>query len=253
MRRPTKDLIDAVSREEKAQRAAAKLEEDSGPASMTIKSESGSDDTWKSMLAASATTFQNSPLSSKAPEILPSSVTTHRKRRESFLDQPETELPSSSSGISVAALLAENRLARRSVTKEQPPAIDGDLAKGLESLDIYDIKTTPPAQVSVPGKSKEGKPTLRFSRRHPSIPRDAPLQSDSEASDMEAPKKNDTVASRRRQSTLGLRNSTLNSELSRKTDSQRSLTRSTSAASMTDSTQSGPRSDRSARRRSMML
>jgi hypothetical protein len=255
MRRPTKDLVDAVSREEKAQRAALKLEEDSGPKTMTIKSEPESEDAWKNMPAVSAMTVENSPLSSKAPEILPRSITTHKKRRESFLSHTEPDLPSSSSGLAVAALLAESKLARGTAT-EKLPASETELARSLENLDIYDIKVSPPAQESVPAKEvREAKPVLRFSRRHPSIPRDIIVQDDSEASDMEAPKRNEISASRRRQSTLGgLRNSTTNPELPKKTDPHRSLTRSTSSASMTDAGPSGPRSDRiSARRRSMML
>lgn len=250
MRRPTKDLVDAVSKEEKAQRAALTLEEESGPKIMTIKSEPESEDAWKTMPTASAI-MQNSPLSNKAPVLLPSSITTHRKRRESFLTQTEPDIPSPLSGHAVAALLAESRLARG---VEKLPANDNELVKSLENLDIYDIKVSPLVSVVAPEKeAREGKPTLRFTRRHPSIPRD-PIPSDNEASDMEAPKKSEVSVSRRRQSTLGLRNSTTNPELSKKTDLQRSLTRSTSSASMTDAGQSGNRSDRiSARRRSMML
>lgn len=253
MRRPTKDLVDAVSKEEKAQRAALKLEEDLGPKTMTIKSEPESEDAWKAMPTASAI-MQNSPLSSKAPVLLPSSITTHRKRRESFLTQTEPELPNPSSGYAVAALLAESRSAR-GVANEKLPANENELAKSLENLDIYDIKVSPPAPVVAPEKEiREGKPTLRFTRRHPSISRDIIVPSDNEASDMEALKKSEVSASRRRQSTLGLRNSTTNPELSKKIDPQRSLTRSTSSASMAEAGQSGNRSDRiSARRRSMML
>lgn len=251
MRRPTKDLIDAVAREERARHAGSKLEEDSAPTTMTIKTEPESDDAWKQMLTTSATTLENSPLRSKAPEILPSSISTQRKRRESILNQTETDVPNSSSS-SVAALLHESRLARG--VKEKTSIAESELTKGLENLDIYDVKVSPSTQVSAPEKSREGKPTLRFSRRHPSIGQDAIGQSDSEASDMEGSRKNNIATSRRRQSTLGIRNSTATTEPTKKSDAAKSLTRSTSAASMTEGGQNEPRSDRiSVRRRSMML
>ncbi|CZR53047.1 uncharacterized protein PAC_02925 [Phialocephala subalpina] len=256
MRRPTKDLVDAVTKEEKAQRTSMiKLEEGSAPSTTSIKAEPEADDAWKSMPAASSTTIENSPLSSKAPESLPSSITTHRKRRESMLNQSELELPRSSSGNAIAALLAETRKARAAAKEKSPADETTDLAKRMENLDIYEFKASPPVQTSAPeAKSKEDKPALRFSRRHPSISRDAILQDDSEASDMEGQKKTDNATSQRRQSTLGLRSSGTNPELSKGTDTQRSLTRSTSAAAMIEAGQGGSRNDRvSARRRSMML
>lgn len=254
MRRPTKDLVDAVLKDGKTQRpGVTKLEEGLGTSTVTIKAEPEADDAWKSMPAASTATVENSPLSSKAPDRLPSSITTHRKRRESILNHSESELSNPTSGSTVAALLAESRRARAAI-KEKSPAGEIELAKEMEKLDIYDFKGSPPVQTLEPEKAtKAEKPVLRFSRRHPSIPRDV-LQSDSEASDMEAPKKSEFLKSRRRQSTLGLKSTGTNPELSKGTDSQRSLTRSTSAASMTEAGLVGSRSDRiSARRRSMML
>lgn len=254
MRRPTKDLVDAVTKEERAQRAnAIKLEEATVAGLGTIKSEPEANDAWKSMPAASTSTVENSPLSSKAPETLPSSITTHRKRRESILSETEPNLASPSSRSAVAALLAESRRAR-GIIKEEPHADDNELTKGIEKLDIYDFKASPTIHAAVPEKGvKADKPVLRFSRRHPAIPQDV-VPSDSEASDMEGSKKTEFLKSRRRQSSLGLKSSRINPELPKATDGTRSLTRSTSAASMAEGEQAGSRNDRiSARRRSMML
>jgi Shugoshin C terminus len=263
MRRPTKELIDAVSKDEKAQRGSiVKLEEDVPSTTVTIKAEPEADDDWKHMPAASSATVENSPLSSKAPmsDTLPSSITTHRKRRESILSQAEADLSRTSSGSAIAALLAENRRAKaaaREKAKENEAAKDKvrgadiTLAKAMSKLDIYEFRGSSPNPEDAAQKSiKEEKPPSRGSRRVSSVPKDGAAQSESEASDMEGPRKAEGSASRRRQSTLGLRSSST-AESGKDLETDKILKRANSTNGIADS---ASRSERiSARRRSMML
>jgi hypothetical protein len=254
MRRPTKELVDAVSRDDKAHRGSiVKLEEDTAPTTVKIKAEPDADDTWKQMPVASSATVENSPLSNKAPESLPNSITTHRKRRESLLNS-DSDLPRSSSGSAIAALLAENRKAK-AAAKERQRVLDNEdaVTKAMEKLDIYEFKGSSP-NVEAPAKEIEEKVASQLSRRHPSTQRDNASLTDSEASDMEAPRKQEGSMSRRRQSTLGLRSSSANTEIVKLQEPDKSLKKSISTTSMADSGMGVPRADRmSARRRSMML
>ena len=255
MRRPTKELVDAVVPGSKTHRnSTIKIEEDDAAASVKIKGEREEDDAWKSMPIASSATVENSPLSGKisVPEALPSTITTHRKRRESIL--AETDLPRTSSASAVAALLAGNR---RLKAEAQKKTLDneGASAKATPNHDIYDFRGSSPvpAEDTSMKPAKEEKPASRFSRRHSSIPRDIPSVYDSESSDPEGSKRSDLSKSRRRQSTLGLRSSSsASTESSREEDADKILKKASSTIGMSDS--SAARNDRtSARRRSMML
>lgn len=256
MRRPGKELVDAVVPGTKPYRAGTIKVEDEDPAtSIRIKPEPEADDAWKSMPIASSATVENSPLSGKilVPEALPSSITTYRKRRESILT--ENDLPRTSSAISVAALLAGNRRAK---TEVHGQSLDNENASSKASVshDIYDFKGSspiPPAEAAVKPVKEEKKPVSRFSRRYSSIPRDIPPVYDSESSDPEGSKRSDLSKSCRRQSTLGLRNSSSASTTSsREEDTEKTLKRANSTIGTSDSI--AARNDRiSARRRSMML
>jgi hypothetical protein len=254
MRRPTKELVDAVARDDKVNRGSiVKLEEDIAPTTVKIKAEPDADDAWKQMPVASSATVENSPLSSKAPDSLPNSITTHRKRRESLLNS-DSDLPRSSSGSAIAALLAENRKAK-AAAKEKQRVLDNEAAvtKAMEKLDIYEFKGSSPEEVPVK-EMKEEKVASRLSRRHSSIPRDIASLTDSEASDMESPRKQEGSMSRRRQSTLGLRSSSTSTEIVKVQEADKTLKKSISTSGMAGSRTVGPRTDRmSARRRSMML
>jgi hypothetical protein len=254
MRRPTKELVDAVARDDKVNRGSfVKLEEDTAPTTVKIKAEPDANDDWKQMAVASSATVENSPLSSKAPDSLPNSITTHRKRRESLLNS-DSDLPRSSSGSAIAALLAENRKAK-AAAKEKQRVLDNEAAvtKAMEKLDIYEFKSSSPEEV--PAKEiREEKAASRLSRRHSSIPRDIASLTDSEASDMEAPRKQEGSMSRRRQSTLSLRSSSTSTEAVKVQEPEKTLKKSISTSGMADSGTGGLRTDRmSARRRSMML
>jgi hypothetical protein len=229
--------------------------EDDGPATnMRIKSELEADDAWKTMPIASSATVENSPLSGKAavPDALPSSITTHRKRRESIL--AENDLPRTSSASAVAALLVGNR---RLKAEAHEKSLDNENVsiKSSASHDIYDFRGSSPAPAEEPAvqPTKEEKSASRFSRRHSSIARDIPPVYDSENSDPEGSRKTDLSKSRRRQSTLGLRSSSsASAESSKEEDAEKILKKASSAIGLSDS--GAARNDRiSARRRSMML
>lgn len=257
MRRPTKDLADAVGAEMK-RNSTVKLEEDGSSITVQIKPEPEADDAWKNMPVASARTVENSPLSRKVavPDSLPSNITTHRKRRESILLGTEPEpprSPRSNAGNAIAALLASSRKAKLD-SKEKTNVDENEQPKSTDEADIYEFRGSSPAPPSVeevPAKAgKEEKPISRFSRRNSSMAKNFAPTDDSEASDMEAPKRPESLVSRRRVSTLGLRTTSASSAstVSLKGDDGEKSTRSNNV-----SADHGSRGDRiAARRRSMM-
>ncbi|KAF4637635.1 hypothetical protein G7Y89_g467 [Cudoniella acicularis] len=255
MRRPTKELVDAVTGEAKLHRTSLMKQED-GPTLMEvrIKAEPGDDDAWKHMPPVSSATVEGSPLRSKGlePEVLPSSITTHRRRRESILHQVQDELPRSVSETAISALIAEHRKAK-AAAREKALEKESLASKSIEKFDTHDLKgPSPVADVEGPAQPvKEEKAPLRTSRRPSSVPREILGVSEGEASDIEVPKRKDTLAARRRQSTLGTRATSAGAEHS--TD-RTGLKKAVSTSNMADPGPGDARSDRiSARRRSMML
>ncbi len=267
MRRPTKDLVDAVARDAKATREnAIKVEDRVTHDPITIKPESEVDDTWKQMPAATCTTVENSPLSSKVsvPELLPSSITTHRKRRESILAQVDLDSARPGSATAIAALLAETRKAK-AAAKEKAAQDEAAITKGIGKLDIYEFKGSSPASdeslKEPPKREKIVAPTV--SRRQISVARDAQIPLEEDASDFQVAKRSESAASRRRQSTLGLRSSSTSSLHTGTHGPERLSKKSTSTTAVPDpvtttaASTSNSRSDRNeriaARRRSMMI
>lgn len=256
MRRPTKDLIDAVTGENKSRQSIlSELAGEGTSHPATIKAELEEEDGWKRMPLASSSTVENSPLRSKAPgsesNDLPSSITTHRKRRESILHQVQVDLNKSGSETAISALIAEHRKAK-AAAREKALEKEGTLAKAMEKLDIYDFNGSSPSEAPVKRSMKEERPAARSSRRQSSIPHDIDAAGDGDASDIEAPKTRGVSASRRRQSTLGLKNSSTNSQPAH--EKQAAAKKIQSSSSMADLATGDTRGDRiSARRRSMML
>jgi len=115
MRRPTKELVDAVTGQTSSRGSLIKLEDGRTSVGMSIKGEPEEEDSWKRMPLASSATVENSPLRGKAPEqdVLPSSITTHRKRRESLLHQGSEDMPKTGSETAISALITEHRKAKR--------------------------------------------------------------------------------------------------------------------------------------------
>ncbi|CAL3972589.1 unnamed protein product [Diplocarpon coronariae] len=259
MRRPTKELVDAVARNEKEKARMAKREENPDTTD-PIKAELEADDDWKTMPIASSASAERSPLRNETPgpELLPCAITTHRKRRESILNQSEHGIPRTASGGAIAALLAETRRAK-AAAKEKEGVVGNEAAgtKGMANLGLYEPQGGSPCSVEAP-PIKEEKVPARVSRRQPCVSRDLPQQqspqNDSETSDMEAARKAGRPTYLRRQSALGLRSSSSNVEVSKEPGVDRSLKRPSSATGVADPGAGASRSDRiSARRRSMML
>ncbi|TGO29666.1 hypothetical protein BPAE_0012g00200 [Botrytis paeoniae] len=261
MRRPGKEFVNAVTADGKVR--AIRVDEEAGPTTINkIKAEPESEDAWKQLLTAS--NADHSPLTSKAsvplPDMLPSSITDHRRRRESILYL--TESGSSASGSkSVAELLAESRKIKAK-SKEQSTKGD-DIKAALEDMDIYEFQGSPKRDSEEPKVIKEEKSdraSSRFSRRASAIPvGDQDFEPARKISASTGPSQS---GSRRRQSalpssTIARSASAQGHESERDTtdSSDKSLRKSVSSTSMAGTAAANAnRSDRmSSRRRSMML
>ncbi|TGO91125.1 hypothetical protein BPOR_0038g00110 [Botrytis porri] len=261
MRRPGKEFVNAVTADGKVR--AIRVDEEAGPTTISkIKAEPESEDSWKQLSTAS--NADHSPLTSKAsaplPDMLPSSITDHRKRRESILYL--TESGSSASGSkSVAELLAESRKIKAK-SKEQSTKGD-DIKAALEDMDIYEFQGSPKRDSEEPKVIKEEKSdraSSRFARRASTVP--VGDQDFEPARKISVSTGVSQSSSRRRQSALP--SSTIarsasaqghESERDTTVSSDKSLRKSVSSTSMAGAAAaSANRSDRiSSRRRSMML
>lgn len=261
MRRPGKEFVNAVTADGKVR--AIRVDEEAGPTTISkIKAEAESEDAWKQLSTASNT--DHSPLTSKAsaplPDMLPSNITDHRRRRESILYL--TESGSSGSGSkSVAELLAESRKIKAK-SKEQSTKGD-DIKAALEDMDIYEFQGSPRRDSEEPKVIKEEKSdraSSRFSRRASAVPLgDQDFEPARKFSASTGPSQS---GSRRRQSALPSSSiarsaSAQGHESERDTtdSSDKSLRKSVSSTSMAGTAASNAnRSDTiSSRRRSMML
>lgn len=260
MRRPTKDLTDAVARDDKTHHRAGSVKQEEGVMCMDVKIKEEPKDDWNEMPAASSATVEGSPLRCKASlsDSLPSSITTHRKRRESLLNQAEPENHVAGSGTAIAALLAETRKVKAAVRekgKEIDRAHSSDaITNGMSKMEIYEFKD-PSSYTHVTRDTKENKPPGRVSRRHSTMPHE-PTPEDSEASDLEVTRKQETHPSRRRQSSLAMKSSSSRNDPPSKdmNGGERGVKRSTSTVGTGETVTAESRNERiSARRRSMML
>jgi len=256
MRRPTKELVDAVLGDAGRNRGSiSKLEEESDSISHSIKAEPEADNSWKNMPIASSSTVENSPLRSKTavPESLPSTITTHRKRRESILNGDESLISQSASSSSLAALLEEGRKAK-AIAKAKSLETAARVGKTAESVDIYDFRSSSPTSFDEgPKKAKDNTLSSKQSARRVSIKRGfRSVVENTEDSDVEGPVKVEDLTSRRRQSAVGSRDSSTTSSGPGKEIKE--LKTSGSLTSFGQSVSGTTRNDRaSARRKSMML
>jgi hypothetical protein len=239
MRRPTNEFVAAVAAGTQQNHPhVVKLEDQNACDAIKVKTEPAPDNQWNERPVVSA--IENSPLKGKAPaaESLPSSITTHRKRRESMLNESEPE--PRGPGSAIAALLAEKRRAKAEARAKELQNKDA-----ARNLDIYEFRASSPDPAKEAPKTKEVKPAPR-SRRHTAIVRDIAYVDEGDASDIEAFRG-------RRQSTLSLRSSTASAE-SENEDGEKTLRKATSSATMAKLEVAGTRGERiAARRRSMML
>ncbi|KAI4129557.1 MAG: hypothetical protein LQ347_003734, partial [Umbilicaria vellea] len=206
MRRPTKELVDAVGADERVPRAASAKPDgsksenedasgvDRNKAMRTvviIKKEDGLSESasWKHLASTEPSKSQNeraraeaaSPLGNKTSADLPASVITERRRRTSALHRsdelplPEEKPLTSGSGATIAALLAAGAGNKKS--KSHPSAVpreDPNEKKQLdEPVDIYDFNdSTPTGETGtiVLGKAQPvGPAATRTSRRQPTV------------------------------------------------------------------------------------
>lgn len=200
MRRPTKDLVDAVAAEDRLQQkkmVKAEAEDGStealivgeGPSKMrtvVVKKEPIDEDVpdWKSLPVKGVESDQDSlraeapsPLGNKAPTVkanLPASVVTERRRRPSTIDRErddgESGPQASGAGSANAALMADNVKTtwRDNSTRPAEPRND---AKPAGTTDIYEVPESSPAEANLTAAGvKESKPAIiRTTRRHSSI------------------------------------------------------------------------------------
>ncbi len=211
MRRPTKELVDAVTGEGRNQRTSnikheRAISESEIPGSainkeklrtVIIKKEVEADQSWKNLPSAPSSQHQKiraeavSPLGTKvgtAPEVLPSSIMTQRGRRTSALHQtkpyPDTSEPesnekpiaSSASAAAISALIAGSKKISREKNRRKD---DVGLDEALEKLDIYDFQDSlSPADLGGVAKvSKDALAKERAKRRQSTLV--APVQASS--------------------------------------------------------------------------
>ncbi|KAL8775535.1 MAG: hypothetical protein Q9209_000031 [Squamulea sp. 1 TL-2023] len=200
MRRPTKELVDAVAAEERLQQgknlkpgvgqegtepfiveeAPSKLR------TVTVKKEPTDDDIpdWKSVPAKGLESERDSmrveapsPLGNKVPAVkanLPASVVTERRRRPSIPDRErqinQKGQQASGAGTAIAALMTDNLKAKPGDNNTRA-AESNKVSRSAEDPDIYKVSESSATEADNPAvKAKEGKPAMtRTSRRHSSI------------------------------------------------------------------------------------
>ena len=181
MRRPTKELVDAVGADERPQilkvgevKPASETEKSRIRTVIVKKETPGEKVDWKDLPVAngggshhsSTRAEPTSPLSNKglatSTKDLPATVITDRRRRDlsglSTDQQGEQDKPVSASGSTIAALVAGTQKARN---RDMEPA-----AKEVrESKDIFELHSSSPAD----GAAVSTAAPTRTSRRHSSV------------------------------------------------------------------------------------
>ena len=210
MRRPTKDLVDAVAAEERAR--IAKAESDNSEP-VFIKKEEDPDalPTWKINAPAGderARPEPSSPLGNKlgAPD-LPASVVTERRRR-TFVPTPNDELvepakPSSGAASAIAALTAG---AQKSKRREEEAGRDveekGEPREPIDRRSIYDFTGSSPVDAGGKVMDDTGQEapakTARSSRRHSGMPASIDLDKGSIVISRRGDRRRETFVARER-------------------------------------------------------
>ena len=255
MRRPTKELVDAVGAEERARIAKA---EGDVPKTVFIKQEENADaiPMWKTNAPKNDERTRPEPTSPLGNKIgaaeLPASVVTERRRctfepahNDDVIDAVK---PASGAASAIAALTAgTQRLKRRE--EEEPSRVVEQEEQTREPMDrtsIYDFTGSSPVEPSGKTVSDAGQEalakTIRSSRRHSSVPAST------------EPGKGSLVISRRgerRRETVVARESGDSGE---KAEGQVSRTKSRPNLGAGSDEAAGSRGERAAsRRRSMMI
>jgi hypothetical protein len=241
MRRPGKELVDAVTGEGKSNHRLSSTKLEEPLTAVKIKAEPGTEaetEPWKTMPVAEA--GSESPLVQKTmganTEELANAI-TQRRRRISSMHQTEAEAGRASGGA-ISALLAGSRKIKSEIKDDDH----------LNRHDIYDFDpVSPPRKPDEKNRvGKENKVAPRAGRRHSSIPTHVlpePLDP-GERSDMEAIAK---PVVRRRQSAIPAQSRV-------EPPSERAVRKAASGSIVAEATGDVTRTERVAnRRRSMVL
>lgn len=185
MRRPTKELVDAVGAEERARIAKA---EDDASNSVFIKQEEDADAIphWKIYAPKTderARPEPTSPLSNKVGAAdLPASITTERRRRTVVPALDDNAIdpvkPTSGAASAIAALTAGAQRSKRR-EEEDPSGSEKreQTREPTERTSIYDFTGSPPVDPIGKNASDTDQETVaktvRSSRRHSSVPASA--------------------------------------------------------------------------------
>lgn len=193
MRRPTKDLIDAVGAEERLYQANLDKVEDTATKQMEVifKQEEGADTlpNWMTKPVQETQSQQQrqraettSPLSKKAHLMaveLPVSVTTDRRRRTlapyGHGKDTESSKASSGAGFAIAALAAGSQKSKswEHNGPKEDVIIESQEHEGLEQPNVFDFAGSSPVDdggKNVGNEKQEDATTMRSSRRHSSVP-----------------------------------------------------------------------------------
>jgi hypothetical protein len=256
MRRPTKELVDAVTGEGKNQRISlSKTEHDLPTTARKIKEEPEADDMWKSLPSTSSVDFYSkSPLLDR--DQLPETTFAQRRRRGSSTHHSgDGEQPRSRSSSAISALLAGPRKAKQEPQEQNRTEIS--LEDAIAQLDIYEFSESSPRELDntkiVTARERH---SSRTSKKLP--PTTQILYSSGNKEDLDegvaTQKISSSSTSRRRQSMLGLGVSVSNINTQDPKSEENALRKSHSSSTLMAATDSNLKSERmSARRRSMML
>ena len=217
MRRPTKELVDAVGAEERARIAQA---ENNTLKPIVIKQEDDDADampTWKTNVPKMDERARPEPISPLGNKIgtadLPASVITERRRRTIVPalkdDIVVPEKPTSGAASAIAALAAGTQRSKRRETEEEPSEDverREQMGKPPEATSIYEFTGSSPIDPSGKPASEASKEelakTMRSSRRHSSVPASSEAGKGSIVISRRGDRRRDTlIAKRPREST----------------------------------------------------
>ncbi|KAK3673857.1 hypothetical protein LTR78_006412 [Recurvomyces mirabilis] len=177
MRRPTKQMVDALTGLQDSRKAiSSSTERQSGATrDIIIKSEPIDDDdehaAWRNLPSVPGPIATASPLSTKSAAESSSDPLTAAADLEHDLEPTKIHGPSAASAT-ISALMAGSRR-RRESSQQQELGTDLDIAvRKLEELDVYDFKdSSSPAEGGniVPSSDATGRATSH--RRHSSVPK----------------------------------------------------------------------------------
>ena len=186
MRRPTKDLIDAVgaadrARNSKHEGGISSLATQLEALKIKLEESSGAHPKWETKPIQDSRSQQerqraetNSPLGNKATlpaAALPASVVTDRRRRASSLVRKEGDAERQPDSGSAAAIAALSSLSERGA-RDHGPTHHGEVSTGAayhetsERTSIFDFTSSSPEISKPEGPAKPS----RVSRRHSSVP-----------------------------------------------------------------------------------